>query len=60
MDSKNIEIKSEGTKAHLFLDEHEGQLIKKWISEDLHKSVNDIKTAIFDEGKREFLNKIPA
>ena len=35
-------------------------MIKKWIGENLHKAVNDIKVAIFDEGKREFLNKIPA
>jgi hypothetical protein len=26
----------------------------------LHKAVNDIKYAVFEEGKHEYLNKIPA
>ena len=59
VDSSKIEIKASGPKAHIFEAEHHGEPIRKWIAENLHKSVNDIKDQIFEEGRHETLQKIP-
>ena len=60
MDPAKIEIKSQGSKAHIFEDAHNGVAVKQWIQDDLKRAINDIKVAVFDEGKKEFLFRLPA